>query len=243
MIECRHVSKHYKNKKVLSNISLTINEGVIIGLVGPNGAGKSTFMQILSTIVKPSSGDILYNGNSIKKLAKDYKKIIGYVPQDLALYQTLTVQDNINFWTQLTNVHKDKEYVANIISVVGLEDKLNVKVQQLSGGMKRKLNIAIALFHDPKLIIMDEPTVGIDIQSKLEIIKFIQQLKDTGKTIIYSSHDAYEIEELCDEILILNQGEIKYEGSKAALATAAKEKGLINEDVSFTSILSKLGQW
>jgi ABC-2 type transport system ATP-binding protein len=243
MIELQNISKQYKQKEVLNNISLKIKRGVIVGLVGPNGAGKSTLMQIISGILKPSSGEVYFEGKTIKERKKRYFAKIGYVPQDLALYHRLTVADNIAFWSNLSAAKVNEDNINEIIQIVGLHDKLSLRVDQLSGGMKRKLNIAVALMHNPDLIIMDEPTVGIDIQSKLEIITFIQRLKSEGKTIIYSSHDAYEVEKLCDEIVILNGGQIKFHGLQKELVTVAKDNGMLEEDDSFTAVLSKLGQW
>jgi ABC-2 type transport system ATP-binding protein len=243
MIEIKNIRKKYKQREVLKGVSLNISSGVIVGLVGPNGAGKSTLMQIIANILKPTSGDVYFHGQSVKDIKRGFYEKIGYVPQDLALYHTLSVADNIAFWSNLSATKNTDDKIKEIITTVGLDDLLAVKVDQLSGGMKRKLNIAVALMHNPELIIMDEPTVGIDIQSKLEIITFIQKLKNEGKTIIYSSHDAYEVEKLCDEIVILNDGQVKYHGLQKELVNAAKEKGHLMDDDSFTAVLSKLGQW
>jgi ABC-2 type transport system ATP-binding protein len=243
MIELSQISKQYKNKQVLNNISLSLSAGKILGIIGPNGAGKSTLMEITCSILKPSSGDILFNNQSIHKDINTYRQSIGYVPQELALYQTLTVLDNINFWASLSPLDINQARKNRILSVVGLKGKEKEKVNNLSGGMKRKLNIAVALLHDPDILIMDEPTVGIDIQSKMEIMQFIQSLKDTGKTVFYSSHDPYEIENLCDEILILNEGSLRYKGPVTEIVNEAKRRKILSDDESFTSLLAKLGQW
>ncbi len=227
MIQIENVSKYYGKKPSLQGVTLKIEKGEVFGVLGPNGAGKSTLLSILSTISKPAAGRVEINGLDLKKQAKLVREQIGYVPQDVALWEHLTVKDNLIFWSKFSKQRVSKEELYELCRTVRLEEKWNEKVSSLSGGMKRKLNIAAALIHNPDILLMDEPTVGIDIQSKLEINQYIRDLACHGKTIVYSTHDMSEILSLCNRIGVLKSGVLQFSGTIAEAREMVKRKGFL----------------
>lgn len=209
MLTVENISKSYKQKHVLQNISFTINDGEVVGLVGENGAGKSTLLNLLATVIKPDKGQIELNGIPYNNRA--ILKEIGFVPQELSVWEELSVEDNMKFFAKLSWRNVTLQQCRNICLQMQLT-QWKEKVSSLSGGMKRKLNMAISLIHDPKLILLDEPTVGIDLRSKDEIGQYLMHLaKNEGKTIIYTSHDMNEIEQFCDRIYIIGQDPYYYD--------------------------------
>ena len=231
-IEAEKLMKKYDKKIAVNDISFSIEEGQVFGILGPNGAGKSTTIFMLSTLLKPDSGDILLNGKSMVTKPSLLRPILGLVPQDIALYPMLSARDNLNFWGRIYGIRNKNQIESRINEVaelVGLEDKMNEKVGTFSGGMKRRLNIAAALIHKPKVIIMDEPTVGIDVQSRSYIISAIKDLNANGATIIYTSHYIDEIEALCHQVAIVDQGKVLACGNIEQLRNRAgvKEKVII----------------
>lgn len=226
MIRIIEISKYYGKKTSLQEVTLSIEKGEVYGLLGPNGAGKSTLLSILATVSKPDNGSIEVNGYDIEKQTKLVREQIGYVPQDVALWEHLTVKDNFIFWSKFSKQKISEKELYNLCSTVHLQDKWNEKVSRLSGGMKRKLNIAVALIHNPDVLLMDEPTVGIDIQSKLEINQYIRELARLGKTVVYTTHDMSEILYLCDRIGILMNGYLKFSGTMEDAREMAKQKGI-----------------
>ncbi|HCL01620.1 MAG TPA: ABC transporter [Lachnoclostridium phytofermentans] len=209
MLEVNHVHKAYQNHTAVEDISFQMKQGEITGLIGPNGAGKSTTVSMIATLLRPDKGQILFNGEDISKNPKIIRSSLGYVPQDIALYESLTGMDNFEFWGNAYHLSKTlrKERIKQLSDMIGFtESELNRKVKEYSGGMKRRLNIAVALLHEPKLVILDEPTVGIDLQSRKQILSAIEQLKKSGTAILYVGHYLEEVERLCDRILIFNQG-------------------------------------
>lgn len=211
LIEVQNVIKKYKNKYVIDDISFKVDRGDVIGFVGENGAGKSTLMSMIVTLIKPTSGQIYYKGQNIIKKPNLIRGKIGYVPQDIALYQELSGMDNLKYWARTYHLRKSdlKEAIDNVINIIGLDEaSLKKRVYQYSGGMKRRLNIGVALLNNPDVIVMDEPTVGIDIISKNEILKVIKNLNNAGKTILYIAHDFEEIEQICNKLCIIKQGKV-----------------------------------
>lgn len=197
------------------NISkMTFEKGKMIGVLGPNGAGKSTLIKILMGLTQFDNGEVLYNGNTNLQ-----KEILGLVPQDLALYMELNAYENLTFFCSLYNNKEQdlKQTVKQMIRKIGLEDKAKKTIKTYSGGMKRRVNIGAALIHDPEIIFMDEPTVGIDPQSRNKIYEIIEELKKAEKTIIYTTHYMEEVEKMCDYIYILDEGEIIKEGDLSTL--------------------------
>ncbi|MCX7924051.1 MAG: ABC transporter ATP-binding protein [Clostridia bacterium] len=219
LIEVKGLSKKYGKLTVLDRLSFTIQKAEIFGLLGPNGAGKSTFISILATLCRPTDGDILINGLSVTKQSDKIKKNLGFVPQEIALYPMLSGIDNLNFWAGIYGLSGGikKERIQQALSVVRLEDRAKDRVDNYSGGMKRRLNIAVALLHHPDILIMDEPTVGVDIQSRKYIMDAIKALKKEGKTIIFTSHYIDEMENLCDRIALIDKGSIKSIGTVGEL--------------------------
>lgn len=213
MIRVENVSKKIGSKIVLENINLSVEKGKILGLVGPNGAGKTTLLSVLSTTLTPDEGDIWVADHSLEKEIKEIRKKIGYVPQEIALYPSLSLKDNLTFWAKLTQVKNRKSRIKEVVELLGLEDYLHEKVERLSGGYKRRVNIAVALLHQPQVLIMDEPTVGMDLYSKRELLPFLKSLTENGTIVIYTSHDVEELLYLSDRIAMLEQGHLVFEGS------------------------------
>ncbi|WP_195469502.1 ABC transporter ATP-binding protein [Clostridium sp. D43t1_170807_H7] len=214
IIEVKNITKRFNDKLVLDNVSYEVNEGEIFGFIGPNGAGKSTLINIMTTLLIPDSGTIKICGYDILKEPIKAKECIGYVPQDLALIEDLNAYDNLEFFGALYGLKGKvlKERIKESLKVTGLEKTKKQKVKKFSGGMKRRLNIAVAIMHHPKVLILDEPTVGVDPQSRNHIFSFIKNIcKEWGTTIVYTSHYMEEVEELCKRVFIMDLGkEISY---------------------------------
>lgn len=216
MIEIKDVTKSYGRQKVLQNVSFEIMEGELFGLLGPNGAGKSTLIDILTGIQSMDSGEIFINGKSIKTDKVEIRKHLGLVPQDIALLEELNAVDNLEYFGGLYGLAgaELKNQIEKLLEVAGLTDKKKEKVKNYSGGMKRRLNIAVAMLHNPSILILDEPTVGVDAQSRQHIFDYIQSLAEQGTTILYTSHYMEEIEALCKRVFILDLGEEVAYGTK-----------------------------
>ena len=205
MLDVRSVTKSYAKNHILQNLSFTVLPGEIIGLVGENGAGKSTLLRILATIDKPDNGSISLYNLAYKSNRKKIRKSIGYVPQDIAIWEELTVKENMHFFEKLSFESKSDDQLKELCLEMNLE-KWNEHAKNLSGGMKRKLNIAITLIHNPNLLLLDEPTVGIDLKSKKEIGSYLwKQAKEHNRIIVYTSHDMDEINELCDKVICIGK--------------------------------------
>lgn len=227
IINVSNVTKRFNDKLVLDNISFQVEEGEIFGLIGPNGAGKSTLINIMTTLLGANSGEIEICGYSLKKDPIKAKANMGLVPQELALFEDMTAIDNLEFFGALYGL-KGKllnERINEALEVTGLLDRKKEKVKKFSGGMKRRLNIAAAIMHHPKIIIMDEPTVGVDAQSRNYIFDFTKKIcKERKTTVIYTSHYMEEIEELCSKILIIDLG------NEIAYGTQEQITSLVNEN-------------
>ncbi|MCQ6277092.1 ABC transporter ATP-binding protein [Bacillus sp. V3B] len=234
MIHMKNIDKKYGKYQLLKGVSLDIHEGEIFGLLGENGAGKSTLVSILATVLKPSAGSVVMKGLDLSKHKKQIRQMIGFVPQEIALWEEFTVKENFHFWSRFVSVKPSEEKLLELCEAVSLRDKWNEKVSNLSGGMKRKLNIAVALIHDPAILLMDEPTVGIDLQSKLEINQYMKKMAQQGKTIVYITHDIHEMIHLCDRVGVLSKGGIRFVGTleeaRESLDMAANQEASI-EDV------------
>ncbi len=214
IIEVKNISKRFNDKLVLDNISYEVKEGEIFGFIGPNGAGKSTLINIMTSLLTPDSGTIEICGYDILREPIKAKECMGYVPQELALMEDLNAYDNLEFFGALYGLKGKllKERIAEALKVTGLEETKKQKVKKFSGGMKRRLNIAVSILHHPKVLILDEPTVGVETQSRNHIFSFIKNIcKDWGTTVIYTSHYMEEIEELCKRVFIIDLGkEVSY---------------------------------
>lgn len=226
IIEIKNLTKRYKNRLVVDNLNFEIKEGCMFGFLGPNGAGKSTSISMICGLVKPSLGDIKVNGYSIVKEKSKAQKSIGLVPQNIALYTSLTAMDNLKFFGGMYGLKGKilKERIDEALQIAGLSDRRNDKINTFSGGMKRRINIASAIMHHPKVIIMDEPTVGIDPQSRNHILKSAKYLNEEYRsTIIYTSHYMEEVEFLCNDIVILDEGRVITKGTKEEVKRSAIE--------------------
>lgn len=199
----------------VNDISLEIKEGEIFGLLGPNGAGKTTTISILSGLIKPTQGKVTVHGFDSMQQSDESKKVIGVVPQEIALYPTLTAKENLEFFGSMYGIPKAalNEKINHYLNLFGLENTSNKRVEQFSGGMKRRLNLIASLLHDPKILILDEPTASVDVQSRNMIIEFLRDLNKKGTTILYTSHYLEEAENLCTEIAIIDDGKIIIQGS------------------------------
>lgn len=205
MLNVQHISKSFGKFNVLKDISFNVKPGEIVGLVGGNGAGKSTLLNIIATLTKPSSGEISLDGMQFKKKRKKVRKQIGYIPQEIALWDHLSVKENMLFFEKLAWKRKSEEDLRKLCLDMELK-KWHEPVNTLSGGQKRKLNMAISFIHDPTLILLDEPTVGIDMKSKQEIITYLKnQVDKNALTVLYTSHDMWEIETLCEKVVCIGQ--------------------------------------
>jgi len=220
MLEIKDLKKSYKGKAVVDGVSFTVDKGQLLGVIGRNGAGKSTLMSMIATLIKPDGGSILFDGTDTIEHPAAIREKLGYVPQDIALYEKLSGLDNMKFWGKSCSVTGErlKERIKQVCSDINFdEDMLKKKVENYSGGMKRRLNIGVALLHDPELIILDEPTAGIDIESGEMVQKAIARLRDRGKAIVYVGHYLEEIRELATHICIMNEGKVAAFGSKEEL--------------------------
>ncbi|MHA6486301.1 ABC transporter ATP-binding protein [Bacillus cabrialesii] len=215
----KELKMQYGNKTAVDGISFEVREGEVLGLLGPNGAGKSTAIHILSGVLSASSGNVTILGHNVKKRSKEMKKGIGIVPQDIAIYEDISAEKNVRFFASLYSLKGEelKARVKEALELVQLYDRKDDKPKTFSGGMKRRLNIACAIAHQPKLIIMDEPTVGIDPQSRHHILESIKELRTRGASIIYSTHYMEEVEAISDRIIIMNEGKIIANGIKEEL--------------------------
>jgi ABC-2 type transport system ATP-binding protein len=206
----QELHKSFNDFKAVNGVSFTIYKGEIFGLLGPNGAGKTTTIRMLSTVLESDSGDVTIGGHSIKKNAEAVRSIIGVCPQDLALYEDLSALENMVFFGRMAGLNgKDARAQAMThLELMGLVDRAKGKVAKFSGGMKRRINLAIALMGNPQLLFLDEPTVGIDPQSRNNIFETIFGLRDKSMTILYTTHYMEEADRLCDRIAIMDGGQI-----------------------------------
>ena len=241
IIQIESLSKKYKeaDQFSLNNVSLNINEGQIFGLLGPNGAGKTTLISMLCGLVKPTSGHFTIDGLDYQHHASKIKKIIGVVPQEYALYPTLTARENLHYFGSMYGLKGSdlKDKVIEALDLLGLLKFADKQVQTFSGGMKRRVNLIAGILHKPKVLFLDEPTVGVDVHSKTAIIDYLKVLNQNGTTIIYTSHHLAEAEDFCTQIAILDQGQIYAQDTPSALIEATKDARNL-EDV-FISLTGK----
>ena len=236
MITITNLKKTFDTIEALKGISFNIPQGECYGLLGPNGAGKTTTISIMSTVIEPNEGEVSIAGYDLKKNPLDCKKNIGVVTQEMALYNEFSAYNNLLFWGGIYNVPKLKlkASIDEILNLLGLADRKNDKVKTYSGGMKRRINIASALLHKPNILFMDEPTVGIDPQSRNLIFEVVEKLHNEGMTIIYTTHYMEEAERLCDRVGIIDNGEIIAQGTLDELKTSGSMKETVV--ISFTNL-------
>jgi ABC-2 type transport system ATP-binding protein len=212
VVQLEHLSKQYSKTGVpaVSDLSITIPEGAVFGLLGPNGAGKSTTVMILCGLMRPDSGSVFVLGMDMLHDGKEIRRQIGVAPQEIALFPTLTATENLQYFGRmygLKRVHL-KEQIIKYLETFGLTDKADKQVRTFSGGMKRRLNLIAAILHHPKLVILDEPTAGVDVHSRNMILNFLDDLKKEGTSIIYSSHVLEEAERICSHVAVVDEGKL-----------------------------------
>jgi ABC-2 type transport system ATP-binding protein len=228
MLKVRQLDKRYGERHAVQSVSFGLSRGETLGLIGPNGAGKSTTVGMLCGLLAPDSGDVLINDVAMGLGRSAVKQQIGLVPQELALYEDLSAQENLKLFGALYGLHgaRLQRRCTEVLALVNLEDRAKERVRQFSGGMKRRLNIAAALLHDPQLLVLDEPTVGVDPQSRNAIFDCLETLKREGRSLIYTSHYMEEVERLADHIVVMDHGKVIADATPAELyarlpATAA----------------------
>jgi len=241
MIEINNLSKRYKTADdyAVKDLSLTIQEGEIYGLLGPNGAGKTTLISMLTSLLKPTSGSFSIDGLNFQENKNQLKQIIGVVPQEYALYPTLTAYENLSYFGSMYGLkgkHLDKSIVDHL-EIMGLSKFAKKKTANFSGGMKRRVNLIAGILHRPKVLFLDEPTVGVDVQSKNVIIDYLKKLNDAGTTIIYTSHHLNEAEEFCSHVAFIDHGEVITSGIPSELIK--NQTGAQNLEDVFLSLVGK----
>ena len=228
MLQITHLSKSFDSLKAVDDISFDIKEGEIFGLLGPNGAGKTSVISMIASLLKQDSGKIIIDSLDLDKDLRKIKKVMGVVPQDMAFYEELTAKENLVFWGKLQGLRKKtlEERMTYYLEKTGLVGRENEPLKKYSGGMKRRINLIIGLIHQPKLLLLDEPTIGIDVQTRLNIYEIIKEASSSGTTILYTTHNLQEAEELCHRIGIMDQGKILAIGTLAELIKIVEEKDI-----------------
>lgn len=236
-IEVQNLQKHFGDFIAVKGVSFEVGKGEIFSLLGPNGAGKSTTISMLSCLLQPTAGDACVMGHSIVKEAQAVKSVIGIVPQDIALYGDLSARENLTFWGRMYGLHGSElaRRVDEVLEIIGLVERQKDRVDKFSGGMKRRVNIGAALMHKPAVIIMDEPTVGIDPQSRRHILDNIKELNAQGMTVLYTTHYMEEAQELSTHIAIMDQGKIIACGTNSELVKIVGELDRIDLAVNTES--------
>ncbi|MCH8217631.1 MAG: ABC transporter ATP-binding protein [Planctomycetes bacterium] len=237
MIRVEALHKNFGNLRAVDGISFEVSEGELFGFLGPNGAGKTTTLSMISGLLKPDQGRVSVNDIDVWGSPKEAKRILGLVPQDLALYETLSARENILFWGSLYHIPR-AELKAGMelwLDRVGLKDRAKEPVSKFSGGMKRRLNLAIGLVHNPRVLLLDEPTVGIDPQARHKILDLIRAIAQEGTTILFTTHHLEEAEALCDRIAIIDHGKILQTGSVSELAQVVGDGDIVTLHGAFTA--------
>ena len=233
MIQVENLVKKYGAKRAVDGISFSVNRGELFGLLGPNGAGKTTTISVLSTLLPANGGRAIIGGCDVATAAADVRRLIGIVPQEIALYTDLSARDNLKFWGRVFGLG-GKALAARteeLLEMVDLTESANQKVSTYSGGMKRRLNLGVGLIHSPEVLFLDEPTVGIDAQARSRLLGLISQLRDQGLTVVYTTHYLEEAEQLCDRIGVIDQGRMVALGDKEELISQIGDEDLIRLQV------------
>lgn len=241
IIEIQHLTKTFKNSDspAVDDISFSIKRNEIFGLLGPNGAGKTTTLSILCGLFPPSSGSVLIDGKDLHHDLSLIKNIVGIVPQDIALYPTLSARENLAFYGSMYGLHGKAltTGINNWLEKLGLMDAANRQVSTFSGGMKRRVNLIAGVLHKPKVLFLDEPTVGVDVQSRNVIIEHLEEINAAGTTIIYTSHHMEEAEHFCTRVSIIDHGKILIQGSPAELISG--DSNAVNLEQVFLNLTNR----
>ena len=237
MIAVENLTKRFGSLKAVDNVSFTVASGELYGFLGPNGAGKTTTISMISGLLRPDEGQITLGGFNLWESPQAAKRLLGLVPQELALYEEFTARENLAFWGGLYGIPRAdlKKNIDEILARVGLQDRAREPVSRFSGGMKRRLNLAIGLVHRPQVLLLDEPTVGIDPQARNAILDIIREIARQGTTIVFTTHHLEEAEKLCDRIAIMDHGKVLQTGSVNELARVAGDRDLITLRGKFTA--------
>jgi ABC-2 type transport system ATP-binding protein len=230
ILECEGLKKSYGDRVAVDGVGFVIARGETYGLLGPNGAGKTTTISMICGLLTRDAGAVIVDGKPMDTNSVDAKAAIGYVPQDLAIYPDLTGRENLNFFGQLYAIPRTdlKRRVEEILEVIGLADRANDVTDDYSGGMKRRLNIGIGLLHRPRLLVLDEPTVGVDPQSRNAILSSVEELSSAGMAVLYTTHYMEEAERLCDRVGVIDEGRIKAEGTRRELVSLVGQRDRVS---------------
>lgn len=236
IITVTDLTKRFGDNTAVDGVSFSIRAGEVFGLLGPNGAGKTTTISMISCLLAPTGGEVTVDGHSVTREADKVKRTLGVVPQDIALYPTLTAIENLRFWGRMYGLGGKalEDRVAEALALAGLADRAKERIETYSGGMKRRINIAAGILHHPKVLIMDEPTVGIDPQSRNHILETVKELNRAGMTVLYTSHYMEEVEFLCDRVGIVDHGAL------IALGTIDELKRVVGDENVISVRLSDL---
>ena len=229
MIDVQDLRKQYGDLVAVDSISFSAEPGRIFGLLGPNGAGKTTTIGCVSGLLKPTSGRITVMGHDVVRDAKASRQHLGVVPQELALYLDLSAADNLSFWGAAYGMPGDllRRRVAEVLDTIGLADRARDRVSQFSGGMKRRLNFGCGIIHNPRVLLLDEPTAGVDPQSRVRLLELVRQQAQSGTAVVYTTHYMEEAQELCDRLAIVDRGRLLAIGTLAELRARVGEKDLV----------------
>jgi ABC-2 type transport system ATP-binding protein len=237
VLECRDLKKTFGDNAAVKGVGFHIAEGETYGLLGPNGAGKTTTISMVTGLLERDAGEVTIDGEALTTTSVAAKRAIGLVPQDLAIYPDLTAKENLIFFGKLYEMSGSelKGRVAEVLEIIGLTDRADDRTEEYSGGMKRRLNIGLGLLHKPRLLLLDEPTVGVDPQSRNAILESVENLSGEGMAVLYTTHYMEEAERLCDRVGIIDLGEIKAEGTRRELVQMVGQRDRIRLQASGTT--------
>lgn len=246
ILQASHLVKKYADFAAVNDISFEIEEGDIFSLLGPNGAGKTTSISMLSTLIAATNGDAFIGGHSVTREPMAVRQLIGVVPQEIALYEDLSARENLNFWGQMYDLSGKElhQRVDEVLKLTGMTEKANQRIKTYSGGMKRRVNIGVGLLHRPRLLFMDEPTVGIDPQSRRAILDSVKALNQAGMTVLYTTHYMEEAQELSNRVGIIDHGQLIALGTQAELTRQVGETDTlilhVGEEETLENLLAAL---
>ncbi len=234
LLHCENLVRRYRQRVAVDGVGFDIARGEVYGLLGPNGAGKTTTISMIAGILRSDAGTITVDGLPVTTGAGPAKRLIGLVPQDIALYPDLTAVENLQFFGRLQNLDGSRlrQRIDGVLEIVGLTDRAHDRINDYSGGMKRRANIAVGLLHEPHLLILDEPTVGVDPQSRNQILESIETLGGEGLSVLYTTHYMEEAERLCDRVGIIDAGRIVAEGTRRELVALVGEHDRVHVSVA-----------
>jgi ABC-2 type transport system ATP-binding protein len=236
MIQVEGLRKRYGDLRAVDGVSFEVAEGELFGFLGPNGAGKTTVLSMISGLLRPDSGSVRVDGIDVWENPKQAKSTMGLVPQEVALYEELTASENLEFWGGLYDLPRRqlRDNIREILEYVGLSDRAKERVSKFSGGMKRRLNLAVGLVHKPAVVLLDEPTVGIDPQARNNILEIVRNIAHSGTTVLFTTHHLEEAEVLCERIAILDHGKVLEMGTVQELAKTVADGNIVTIRGGFT---------